>query len=521
MSTVTRWSLIAATVLFGGWMIAAGSLPAYLARSHPELALYLNPSHADALIRLAERDLAPHLRQLAQRIAEAQNTAGAQATSADTTADAPAPAPATEAAETSSAPTAEDDDGNAARSNTQSAALVPLEDIKARIERALETAPLQASAYRMLGQIAILMGDAEAADAHMRAAVTLSKREPVALDWQMRRALLARDFQTVITNADILMRTEPELVEQVAPFLIGVFEAGSDEARQQIANLLGVAPNWRLEFLRTVIDKSRSPQTPLDLLLSLRETPTPPSDFEIERGIQGLLRRDQQEMAYFSWLQFLPPEELAKAGFLYNGDFHTNDGGAPFNWRIGAGRGARVAIVSKPGDEQDRALRITFGFGRIELPRIRQLLLLAPGSYRISGTYQGRVLGPRGLRWQVGCGARGRPMLGASDMISGAAETWSRFAFDITVPASDCTMQAIELILDARSESERLVRGEVWFDDLTAERLPSAPPVQTATPAPPSGEPPRVEPPSVSDWVVQGDAQAASQSTSPSALPGQ
>jgi hypothetical protein len=57
-------------------------------------------------------------------------------------------------------------------------------------------------------------------------------------------------------------------------------------------------------------------------------------------------------------------------------------------------------------------------------------------------------------------------------MVLGAVPQWKEFEVPVTVPATDCRAQRLELILDARSASERLVSGSIWYKELDLKRSP-------------------------------------------------
>jgi hypothetical protein len=97
------------------------------------------------------------------------------------------------------------------------------------------------------------------------------------------------------------------------------------------------------------------------------------------------------------------------------------------------------------------------------------MLLLAPGAYHLKGQLKGELEGRRGLQWRVVCAA-GQP-LGESEMFVGEAPDCKDFEFDFTVPDIDCRAQYLRLALAARSASEQLVSGTVWYDSLQLSRL--------------------------------------------------
>jgi hypothetical protein len=93
---------------------------------------------------------------------------------------------------------------------------------------------------------------------------------------------------------------------------------------------------------------------------------------------------------------------------------------------------------------------------------------LAPGSYQFRGRYKLNLRSERGLLWRIRCVNKSNNGIGES-LINGDEPKWKDFGFSFTVP-NDCPAQSIQLILDARSASERFVSGSAWFDDFQIDR---------------------------------------------------
>lgn len=445
------------------WQIATKSLVAYLATAAPELARWIDPTHPGVLLALADNAL--RAAQLA-RAAQSQGAEGAQA-AADRFIF------SSQLDQSAAGAVATDRDGK--RAPTISRPIIDPDlsrDIKTWAEQAVLRQPLNAPALRILGQLADDARDSQRAMLSMRAAARLSIRESPAVFWMMTKSVELQDHAATFYYADALARSRPLLQPYVLPVLTALAEhnIGSGLVKSELAK----RPPWRPAFFAALPGSARDIRTPLDIMLALKQGPSPPTPNEYRPYLDTLIARQQYELAYYAWLQFLPPDHLASTGFLFNGNFRLQPSDLPFDWVIQDGRGASVEVAPVPGEQGQSALVVEFGVGRVEFPGVSQLVMLGPGSYRLKGRYRGELSGPRGLRWRVTC-ANGQIMIGDGAMLLGTVPNWREFDVTFTVPPTGCRAQYVRLGLDARSASEQLVTGRMWFGEMTLARAAPTP----------------------------------------------
>lgn len=339
-------------------------------------------------------------------------------------------------------------------------------ELRKRVEAALVSRPLSAQACRLLGQIAEIDGSDKIAEKFMHAAARRSLNETIAVDWMMRKGFERKSYRSTVYYADALLRSAPEIAGYVTPVLARMAE--TPDAKPEIIRLLAANPNWRLAFFGELGAALTDARTPLDLFLSLKDSPAPPTTDELNVYESFLFDRKFYELAYYSWLQFLPPAELESAAHIFNGDFERTPSGSRFDWRSPSGANVVVDFASRPEQATDHALAVQFGPGRVEFPGVLQAIMLAPGGYAFKGSMMGEIHGPRGVEWRVKCmdGA----LLGRSQMMLGSFSNWRTFEFPLVVPPTGCAVQTIELQLAARSPSEKLLTGAIWFDDFSIVR---------------------------------------------------
>jgi len=442
-----RTVLLAGLAVILTWLIVSRSLAAYLAEVAPEAALWLRPGEPEALVNLAAGAL---------NLPVAESIPEEQKNTPDST--------------TASGSAAFSQNLSYAFDLTDQNRSIDLSSVRARAEAALMNEPLNARALRILGQVADLAKDNAGAWKFMQIAARLSLHEYIADYWLMRKSSKAGDYKAVTYYADVLLRAAPQFVRDVVPILALTGEDGTSNGL--LKSLLASNPPWRRRFFAILPSAVTDARMPLDLLNSLRTSSAPPTSAEIDPYLELLVTRKRYDLAYYSWLQFLPPKELRSAGSLFNGSFEFAPSGLPFDWVISSGSGVTIDVVQRPDRPDENALLVDFQYGRVDYHSVTQLIMLTPGTYEFKGKYQGELVGPRGLKWRIVC-ADNPTIVGESSMmtgVTGMTPSWKDVDFLFTVPSTDCRAQYVRLDLDARMASEQLISGSMMFDELQIAR---------------------------------------------------
>jgi hypothetical protein len=458
-SSRLRLLILAPLALFLVWEVLTRSLAAYFADASPEAALRLRPTNPTALLNLAEDTLSldESFKFLAPVLTPPSNLASPGSSHANGV---------------ESGPSLDDPlqwpSGESDQSTGTGQAYA---QIHSWAELALLQEPLNARALRILGQLSDRTSDGERTEALMQAAARRSLRESVAIYWMMRKSYQDQDYHAALGYADTLLRTRSLTMMHVMPMFGKIAE--NPNASGELKQLLAGNPPWRPQFFAYFPESISDARTPLDILLSLKNTPTPPTAEDLRVYLDFLIGHGFYDLAYYTWLQFLPTEQLAKVGHLFNGSFEAIASGMPFDWVFTKGSGVLIQIASKPDQAGERGLLLEFGPGRVDYWDVTQLIILAPGSYQFRGKYKTELVSQRGLEWRVTCAAAQAGPIGQSPTVGGSKSGWMDFAFSFTVPEANCPAQYVRLVFDARSASERFISGSIWYDDLQIVREPS------------------------------------------------
>ncbi|MGE0699078.1 MAG: hypothetical protein AB7O57_08285 [Hyphomicrobiaceae bacterium] len=440
------------------------SVIAYLASVAPDVALRLDGAQPTALRSVAERLVADIERMDGERRAQmVAPSSGGNTDAPPRLSQFAAPVdllpPNAQRARPSATPQGADPPASDERS-------INLRRARDLIERAIAAEPLDYQSLTLRGRIEELLAGSstvpEIAYRFYEAAALISPRASDAIYRLMLRDFAKAKYVEAAKHADILLRTLTSAGPAVHPVLARMAEI--PEATDVVVGLLAAGPPWRSGFFSGLNAHITDARTPLTLLLRLRQAEHKVATGDLKPYLNFLVGKGFNELAYYTWLQFLPPERLASTGLLYNGGFDATPSGFPFDWTISAGAGTTAGILPIPGEAGQQGLRVDFTSGRVQFGGVAQILLLSPGNYRLTGRYRGALDGKRGLRWRVIC--RSGKSLGETEMQTGLVPSWRELDLDFAVPASGCDAQEVRLLLDARSSSEQLVRGSIWYDDL-------------------------------------------------------
>jgi tetratricopeptide (TPR) repeat protein len=448
------------------WLVVSQSVTAFLADAAPQAALWIDSRQPEALVNLADRAV--------NTSDPVQASAGSSDLPLERPND-PADSSPQASGKTTKYPQNLADEFSSFESIGRNLIISrPVAPVNAPTVRewaitALKHDPLNARALRILGQLAEAGGDDAETLKFMQAADRLSLHDDFATYWLLRNSAQAGDYKSAIRYADILLRTDPPSNRYVVPLLAQISE--DKTGATLIKAVLADNPPWRRQFFELLPNSVTDARVPLDLLLAVRTSQVPLTTDDINPYIYFLVAHRFYSLAYYTWLQFLPPDELRHVGMLFNGSFDAALSGLPFNWQITPGAGVTIDIVPRPDKAGKSALLVDFQYGRVDYHSVSELVMLTPGTYQFSGEYNGTLTGPRGMKWRVACADGKITSGGESPMINGVTKEWRAVTFTVTVPATGCVAQYVRLDLDARMASEQLISGTILFDDLLISRV--------------------------------------------------
>lgn len=462
VSPATRFivlGLLAGVLTF--WIITR-SVAAYLAETSPEAAMHGLLAHPRALITVADvgyrerKEKEASAPEVGFNIADETNLAGENENQAGVMTPESSSEPATQHG----------------GSNPPSRA-----EIQSWLQSALREDPLNARAFTLLAQIEasrnseqeFTQEDEDRITPLMRAAAQRSLQESNAVQWMMRTSLEAGNYPAALHYADTLLRSRQAVAQDAIIALAQITKAmiARDGEPKQLTQLLATNPPWRRQFLTGLPKYVTNALTPLNILLALKDSPHPPVPEDLVKYLDVLVRKGFYDIAYYAWLQFLPPEQLSTVGLLFNGGFESPPSPSPFDWTFSETRGVTIRVLKSPNKDGSHALFLDFGAGRVEGLRVSQLLMLPPGDYRMQGKYISELISKRGLQWRLLC-TKDEQLIGKSQPVSegSGGASWEDFSFSFSVPARECPAQRLELIFDARYASERFMSGSIWYDEL-------------------------------------------------------
>jgi hypothetical protein len=331
--------------------------------------------------------------------------------------------------------------------------------VAASARQALDAAPLEASAASLL---ALSLPQAERAPL-MGAAARLSHRDDAADRWLFENGMARGDYAQAMRHADALMRrqTPDERVEvsrRILPYL------GQPAAFEAVIGRLATEPSWRGSFMAQLIALGQDSDEPFRVLKALRATSAPPTRTELALYLRPLVAQRRPVEAHRAWVALAASEEQAGKALLADSGFEGIKTTPPFGWNLDASSGGYGEMVASEG-AIGKALHVSHD-GRSRQWLVRQLVVLPPGAYRLTGQVRTPSdLSAGSMAWTVICEGAREPLTLVPAPVTGDA--WKGFSTTFIVPSENCAAQS--LVLQGRPGGSG-TPVDVWYDSLTLER---------------------------------------------------
>lgn len=332
----------------------------------------------------------------------------------------------------------------------------PPDAARAFARQALRAGPLEVRALRVLGWVADEEGDEKRARRLMTIATSRSQRDVSSHLWMFHDRLKARDFAAAFGYGDALMRHGA--TQREAAILMASAAGADAAAAEAIAERLKYGPTWRSRFVRELA-ASQDPDVTLSILLAVKEAGASITADESSALVSRLLGERRPQEAYLAWVLLLPPAGYDVLGNIYNGGFEGPPSRGPFAWTLAR----TTATIAAASGRKGQAL-VAQAMSEREVSGARQMLVLAPGTYRLSLDARLGGLNDSSMDWVVSC--VGGPAGDLARLRVTRSDDWKPRAANFSVPGG-CEVQRIELRVGGKGGASALG----WFDDVRIEPL--------------------------------------------------
>lgn len=264
-------------------------------------------------------------------------------------------------------------------------------DDRMAVEVVAARIPLANEPFAWMGYSALLEGDDVRAMALLDEAKARRPRSRLARMALMQIHAKRGELDPLGDELVPLLRLEPELIQLLTEQWIKAARTPQDIA--VLARLLRADPSL---FANVAEMAARNKLSPPLLAAFLASSPLPdsPEAARLDRLLLlALVEQGDIAGARTAWEE-RASGRMAGSALLYSGDFADRTSPPPFNWDLGGGREGVAEYRREGGVFVDY-------FGRGKSPFLRQLVTLAPGSYRLEVAQE--VTGGGGLAWSVRC----------------------------------------------------------------------------------------------------------------------
>lgn len=318
-----------------------------------------------------------------------------------------------------------------------------------RFRQLTSAAPLRPEPFLVHGAVAQRDGNMERAEQLL---VEARRRDPRSVaaryllaDLWLRQSRISQGLGEMAILSRLLPEGSIELVPALAEF------ARTPGAAEQLKPILSSNPRLKQPLLQALAADPDNLRLILELEGDIAGSSAVRSPDWQRTLLKSLIRTGAYERAYALW------QRLAGVGgprpLLFNHDFRRVAAPPPFNWNFNPSS----AGLAELANGEMRVLH----YGRENAMLASQLLLLPPGTYRLSVPVSGAPA-PRSLAWRVSCMPAGKKLI-ELELTSSATAHGS-----FEVPTGNCAAQNLELRARAQDLPEET---DVRIGPLTLERI--------------------------------------------------
>jgi tetratricopeptide (TPR) repeat protein len=308
---------------------------------------------------------------------------------------------------------------------------------KADAMAALRRDPTLVASWRTLGLLAAARGDATGAGRLFAVAERRSRRDLLTQIWLIEDRVQHGDIVRALRHYDIALRTNPSGHDVLMPILVAA--AGQPAVAPALGRLLQSRPPWTGNYYYR-LSQAIPDASVMAGMLEVARRGGPLANAETIAGMLPVLveRRDYAAALRIAGVLSGSAVQLPKG--VWNGDFTAESGYPPLDWAVtqADGFGAEFRGTAAGG----RAL-VAFAASENSGTVARQVLMLAPGTYRLTVRVARTDLPPATLRWRVACAQAAEVPLvdAASDPARARAGAWT-FLVPVNCPAQWLSVDA-------------------------------------------------------------------------------
>lgn len=341
--------------------------------------------------------------------------------------------------------------------------------------RALAQAPLDVRALRVLGMSWVASGAERRGGELLAFAAARSWRDGPTHGWLLKEAVRRGAAGEALTHADALLRRSSEAREPVFEFMS--IAVGASAWADAVGDSVAQNPPWRTDFLAHMARRARSEAGVARVFQAAEAGRWPLTKTELGGYLNRHFAARQPRQARAALVAL---RRLENAGvFVFDGGFDRTDGVEPFTWTPQERIGVRLDWRDSPTGGAGRALRVEYdGYSSIRL--LRQMTVLPPGEYLISGRTFAETGAAGRLRWRLECLPDGQRLADLPEPALPAVGAWRPIRASFRVP-DGCEAQWLTLVGAPGDRRTTIVR---WYDDLSIEDASG--PGQAATERPSS-----------------------------------